>query len=151
MVRHAFDGDVPPTNADDAFDDADIDIALVENRALFDVQLDVRFQVARLATRIGQSIGIAADRPDAVANGLAAVALDIECVRLEMTGHCHATDRAALLVREYDDFERMLQANAALLQRPCNFDRSDHADVAVVVAAARHGVDVRADHDWGKF
>ena len=41
----------------------------------------------------------------------------------------------------------MLQANAALLQRLRDFDRADHADVAVVVAAARHGVDVRADQD----
>ena len=45
----------------------------------------------------------------------------------------------------------MSQANAALVQNLRDFDRAEHADVAVVVAAARHGVDVRARHDRRKL
>ena len=57
-----------------------------------------------------------------------------------MADHREAADRSALLVREIDDLERMLETDAAFLQDLRNFDRTDHADVAVVVAAARHRV-----------
>ena len=44
MIGDAVDRDVPPANADDAFDDADIDVAFIENCALLDVQLDERLR-----------------------------------------------------------------------------------------------------------
>ena len=48
MIGNAFDCHVPPVDADDAFDHADVDIGLVEDRALFYVQLDEGLEIARL-------------------------------------------------------------------------------------------------------
>ena len=48
VIREALDRDVPPADADDAFDDADVDLLSVEHAALFDVQLEVGADVARV-------------------------------------------------------------------------------------------------------
>ena len=147
MIGHALDGDVPPANADDAFDDTDIDVAFLENCALFDVQLDEGFQLARLAPRLLQVIRIAAHCANALTNRLAAVAHDVECLRWLPPGHRQASDQPAFLVGETHDFQRMEQTSATLAQGLRDLDRTQHADIAVIVAAARNGVDVRPDHD----
>ena len=41
VIREAFDRHVPPVDADDAFDDADVDLSRVQDAALLDVQLEV--------------------------------------------------------------------------------------------------------------
>src|SRR5207247_3685824 len=50
----------------DAFDDADLQPALIENGALLDVQLDVGGDAPRRVTRVGKALGIAADAADLV-------------------------------------------------------------------------------------
>jgi len=43
VIRLTFDRDIPPADANNAFDDADIDIFCIEECALFDVQLNEWF------------------------------------------------------------------------------------------------------------
>ena len=47
MIRKANDRDIPPADADDTFNDTDIDILLVEKPALLDMQLDKCFELIR--------------------------------------------------------------------------------------------------------
>src|SRR5690606_7115944 len=79
-----------------------------------------------------------------------AVAHLVEMVLLEPDRHRDAADEPAFLVGETDDLQRMPGRNVVLLEYLGDFDGADHADVAVVVAAAGHGVDVRAEHDHGQ-
>ena len=126
-------------------DDADVDLLLFERPALLDVQLDVGRDVAALANGRFQAIGIAADERDAVARDLAAARRQRERGRLELSGHRAAADRAALLVLKHDDFDRMPQRDVALGERLRDLDRRERSDVAVVVAAVGHRVDVRSE------
>src|SRR5688572_18593917 len=100
MIGHSADRDVPPVNADDAFDDPDVDLALVEDRALLDVQLDEGLEVARLAARLRESLWITADCPYALADRLAAVTHDIERRRVELADHRETSDEPAFLIGE---------------------------------------------------
>src|SRR5207247_3890648 len=66
VIGEAGDGHVPLPDADDAFDDADVDLARVEDAALLDVQLEVSRDVAlraldsielrRFAAEVGMSL-----------------------------------------------------------------------------------------------
>ena len=47
MISKTFDSHVPPVNADDAFDDSDVDLLSVECVALLDVQLEIGCDVSR--------------------------------------------------------------------------------------------------------
>ena len=72
---------------------------------------------------------------------------DIHCGPGQAAGHRAAADQAALLVREADNLDRVTGRDAAFMHQLRNLDRTDDTDVAVVVAAARHRIDVRAEHD----
>src|SRR5918999_2196178 len=107
MVREALDRDVPPVDADDAFDDADVDPLGVEKAALLDVQLEVGGNVAALAADARHAIRIATDEPDPVADGPSAPADEIELPLGEVTAQGPTSDQAALLILEDDDLERV--------------------------------------------
>jgi hypothetical protein len=75
------------------------------------------------------------------------VADDVECRGAEPAGHGLAAGRAALLIREDDELERMACRDARVAQEFRHLDCAKDAHVAVVVAALRHRVDVRSRHD----
>src|ERR1700686_4321374 len=78
VISEAFDLHLPLGDADDAFDDPDVDLLGVQNAALFDVQLKVRGDVTALATDACELVRVAADKLDAVANRLAAVGHQVQ-------------------------------------------------------------------------
>lgn len=49
MIRKAFDRNFPPADADDAFDDADIDFLIMEDCTLLNVQLNECPELSRPA------------------------------------------------------------------------------------------------------
>ena len=150
MIGDAFDDDVPPAYADDPLDHADIDVALVQDRALFDVQLDEGRQLTRLAPSTIQLVGVAADQPKSLAYRLAAMAEDVERGRLYLAGHRATSDGAAFFVGKADDLDRMPSDEIILEQELRHLDGADHANVAVKVTTTRNRIDVRAQHDRGQ-
>ena len=62
VVRKAGHRHVPPAYADDAFDDADVRPACIQDAALLDVQFDVGQQLVRPALRLAEAIGVTAHR-----------------------------------------------------------------------------------------
>src|SRR5262249_38637996 len=145
VIGEAFDRHVPPVDADDAFDHADVDLLGMQYAALFDVQLKVSRDVAGLTNHAGELISVAADELDAFANGLAAVCDQVQLFLGQADGDGVAADGPAFFVLKDDYFERMSQRDIVLGQRLGHFDCAHRADVAVVIAAFGHGVNVRAD------
>src|SRR3990172_9511261 len=101
----------------------------------------------RPATRAGQIVGVAAQERDPVANRLAAPAHDPELRRGQLGGRRVAPPESALLVLPDDDLERMPRDDVVLGERLRDLDGAHRADVAVVVAAVRHAVNIRTEED----
>ncbi len=75
---------------------------------------------------------------------------DVERFGADTASHRLAADDSAFLVGEDDELERMPRGDAVLTQQLRHLDGAQHAHVAVVIAALRDGVDVRAGHDHGQ-
>ena len=88
---------------------------------------------------------IAADEGDPLLDRLAAARDVLQLARQELATHGATSVQAALFVLPDHDLERMTRDDAVLGERLCDFDRRERADVAVVVAALRDRVDVRAE------
>ena len=56
-----------------------------------------------------------------------------------------ATDRATLFVLEEDDLQRMAKRSVFFVQHLRDFNRRNGADIAVVIAAHWHGINVGTD------
>src|SRR5688572_33341374 len=100
MIRKAFDRDVPPVDADDAFHHSDLDLLIVEISALFDVQLKIRRDVAPFATNSSEFRGISADQRDSLANRFATATDEIQFAFGEFAVHRAAADQPAFLDRK---------------------------------------------------
>ena len=147
VVRAASDGHVPAFDADDAFDDPDVDGALVQDRSLLDMKLEVRRNVARPAPGLVEPPRIATDECDALAERLFGVGRLVELVVGELTRHRAASGLAVLLVLEDDDFEWMPRRDPGVLERLRDFDRRHRADLTIIVPAMRYGVRVGPEHE----
>ena len=75
---------------------------------------------------------------------------DVECGSAETAGHGLAAHRSTFLVGEDDELERMARLDSSIAKQFRHLDGAEDADVAVVVAALRHGVDVGSRHDHGQ-
>ena len=150
MVRQPLEDHVPPPDPDDALDHADVDGFVVEDGALLDVQLEIGGEIARYSAGTCEVRGIAADKRDAVAVRLSAVADQIELRHLQLAAHGAAPDFARLFVGEDHDLEGMACCHAGLVERLRDLDGTDRADLTVVVAAVRDRVDVGAQHQRRK-
>ena len=122
----------------------------VEDRALLDMKLDECGDRPGCAARLSEARGIATDCADAIADLESAVTDDVERGSAQAAGHRLAADRAAFLVGEDDELEGMARRDAVRAQQLRHLDGAEHADIAVVVAALRNGVDVGARHDHGQ-
>jgi len=88
---------------------------------------------------------VAADERDALLHRLAAVGDGLELGRRDLPAHRAAAKQASLLVLPDHDFDRVLRDDVVLGEGLCDFDRAHRPDVAVVVAALRHRIDVRPE------
>src|SRR5215510_4597158 len=145
VIGEAFDRHVPPVDADDAFDHADVDLLGMQNAALFDVQFQVSRDVAGLTNHASELVLVAADELYALPDGLAAVRDEVQFFLGKAGGDGVTADGPALFVLKDDHFQRVAQRDVVLGQRLRDLDRAHRADVSVVIAAFGHGVDVRAD------
>src|SRR5262245_21159109 len=104
---------------DNALDYADRRPALLERSALFDVQLEVAMPRARLADRLLDAIGIAANFSDAVGAAQAVPHLieiaGLQIARDDAARRGAAAECRALLVRPQHHFERMTRREACRL------------------------------------
>jgi len=126
----------------DALDDPDFDGVAVQDRPLFDVQLDIGSDLARRAPAVGQSVRVASQEADPVADTPLAEARQVEFGRRDRAVQGAAAVLASLLVGPDDDLERVPEAHARIMQSPRYLDRAHDTDHAVVVAAVRYRVDV---------
>src|SRR5262245_16374978 len=98
VMGKSFDRDIPPVDADDAFDDTDVDLLAVEDAALFDMQFDISGEIAFFANDAREFLRIAADEFDAVANRLFTVGDQVELFLRQPPGDRAAADGAAFFV-----------------------------------------------------
>src|SRR5687768_1335390 len=145
VIRETFDRHVPPVDPDNAFDDTDLDLLVIEMSTLFDVQFEIRSDVAFLATDFGELHRIAADKLDSLANGFAAATDEIEFAFGEFAIHRAAADQPTFFVLKDDDLEWMKQTDVLLRQCLRNFNRAHGADYSVVVSTVRNSVNMRSD------
>ena len=148
VVRESLDRHIPLPNADDALDHTDVQVFLVERTALLNVEFDVRVDVATPLPRARQVCRITAEKSDALANGLAAPADDRELVGGEVRRHRMAPPQATLFILEHHDVQRMARLHAGVRERLRHLDGPHGTDIAVVVPAVGHRVDVRPEQDW---
>ena len=147
MIRKPFDGDVPPIDPDDAFDDADVRLRRVEDSSLLDVELDVRSNVALPALHRVELRRVATDEIDPCSDGLAASAHERELLCVQLAAHRATANEAAFLVLKDHDLEGVARDDLVLAQCRRHLDCSHGPHVAVVVAAFGHRIDVRAKED----
>ena len=142
VIGDACDRHIPPMNADDALDHADVDLFLVQRAALLNMQFDIAREVTFFANRTGEFIRIAADELNALADGFLAAGDNAELFFGQATRDRLAAAGPALFVLENNNLERMPQPHVILRQRLCHLDRSHRADLPVIHAARRNRVDM---------
>jgi hypothetical protein len=134
-------------DADDALDHADLHALLVEDVPLLDVELEVGRDAARFVPSRGEVLRVAADARDLLRQGYAVTPRAAELFVGDQSDVSAAAGQAALLVAPDYDLQRAPVAVAGLGQGVRHLDGRHRAHVAVVVAAVRHRVDVRAEQD----
>ena len=145
--RPAID-DLRPRQPGDALDRADGEPFVLEQRALLDVQLEIRVRPEPAGLRVA---GIA-DAPQLVADGGAVDAADrvgvVERKRagIDQAAHRIGLEAHALLVGEGDQRQRAAGGGAGVGERLAGLEPGEHAVEAVVAAAGPDRVDVRAEH-----
>src|ERR1043165_6922005 len=145
VVGKAFNRDIGMQNADNPFHHANVDLLALERSALLDVQLKVTGNAARPALQGRKPIRIAADNPRAFANGLAALRYQVQPLLIQSFPQRLAADGPAFFILENDDLERVAQRDLLFLERLRDFNRGERTDIAIVIAAHRDGIDVRAN------
>ena len=153
VVLHAVEGDARPRDGHDALDDADGQRLLLEDRSLLDVQLEVGAEGAGDAG-LGAEI---ADPLKLVAETVAVlVARVVGVLERDLARHDAGADHGGLkarplLVGEDGHRHRMPRPRVAIVERADGLERAEHAELAVVLPAGRHGVRVRAHQDRGQM
>src|ERR1043165_1877850 len=107
MIGEAGNRDIPLLNADDAFDDPDVEAGGVEQSTLLDMQLEVRGDVTLRALDAIELCRIAAEKSDAVGDRFAAAREIRELVGFQLSTDRPAAVQAALFVRPDRDLQRM--------------------------------------------
>src|SRR5579859_5638653 len=147
MVGKAFDRYIRVQNADNAFHHADVDLLALQRAALLDVQLKISGDAARLPLRGGKTLGIAADKTCAFANGLTAIGNQVQVLLFQTLTERLAADGSAFFILKGDDLKRMAQSDLLVFERLRNFDGRKRAHITIVVAAHGDRINVRADED----
>src|SRR5206468_3287380 len=147
VIRESPQRDVVMMDPDDAFDDADIDAALIQDAALLDVQLDVRRDRPRCVTRLGNSRRVSADATDLVRQRHAVAPRPNDLVARQVSNKAAAAGEAALFVAPDHDLEGMAVLVATRGQRVRDLDGGARPDIAIIVAAFGHRIDMRAEQD----
>jgi hypothetical protein len=151
MVRLADKTHQKSVDAGDARHDAYRDASLLEDRALFDVQLEEAVQALSPA-RILEGREVGPTICERFAQGSPLRANKIEMRLVKRAGYSPAADTAQpevvrLLAEKVDDDEVVLEPGSDLAQAPDHLDSSENADDPVETASALDGVGVGTGHD----
>jgi hypothetical protein len=147
VVGKALEGHLPPFDADDPLDDANLDAVAVEHRPLLDVELEIDLDITKVSPGSVQTIRVATDIANPLTDGLATVADHLEGLLREVSDHRAAADQTALLVRKDHHLQRVTGDYIGFVQDLSTLDGGDDADITIVVAALGDRVDVRAKQD----
>ena len=140
-----------PIRPDDSGDDPDLDALRLEHGALLDVQLEVSAQLvhaarARNALEVEAELGHRLGQADAV--GVTTLAEFAQILPDERpAAEQRRAEAGAFLVHERDQPEGPRRLDPALLEQADRLETREDPERAVVAAAARHRVQVRADGD----
>ena len=150
VVREPGDRDPEPADPHDPFHGADLVAAGVEHRALLDMEFQEAGGRPGLAFHFGEPLGRTADPPERRAERDPAVERQVEFLGGDFAGEGAAAGLPVLLVEEDEELERVAEFRARFVERLHRFEAGDAARGAVVVAAVRHGVEVRAEEQRRK-
>jgi hypothetical protein len=128
----------------DRRDDAQVLPALLENGALLDVEFEVGADSVDSA-RLGQAVEVEAGARHRIGDAAAPPVLEVELAAEGPAAEHPGLEAAALLVVEGHDPEGPPRLDPFRPQGADGCEGSQHAERAVVAAAARHRVEVRAD------
>ena len=130
-------------------DDADLPVLGLEDRPLLDMVFEIGVHPAGadfLLADPADALQLVAER--LALHVLAAIGVVERMDAGEHTRRQHGRRKAcALLVGPVDDGDRMLRPDAEIVQRAHDLQPGQHAEHAVVLAAGRLGVEMRADID----
>ena len=151
MVRLAGKPHPKADQPDDTCDDPDLDPLRLEHGALLDVQLEVSAQLvhpacARNALEVEAELGHRLGKEDAV--GVAALGEFAQIFSDERpAAEERRAEAGAFLIHERDQPERPARLDPALLEEADRLETREDPKGAVVAAAARNRVQVRADRN----
>ena len=146
MIGEAVNLDLVLVNADYAFDHSDWDAGFIESATLLDVQLQIAMDGAGGHSRFSQLCRIAANLAQVIGQRDAVVHLR-QVRGLQVAGCGTAAHRQGFLVRPDGDLKRMPGGDVMFLQGAHDFDGGHGTHVAVEVAAAGDGIDMRAEEN----
>ena len=147
VIREASQRHVVVMNSDDAFHDADVDAALVEDGALLDVQLDVSGDGAGAVARLDDPRRVSSDATDLFREDNTVAPGPFDFVRWQVPDEATAASQAAFLVAPNHDMQGVAVVVAAFGESVGDFDRGARSDVAIEIAAFRHRIDVRTEQN----
>src|SRR6185503_7575025 len=127
VICKSLDGDVPPVDADDAFNYADVYLFSIENAALLNVQLEIASDLTFAPSNVSEFRRISADEFDAITNCLAAATHKVELSLSQLAVHGAAADESSFLVLKNHDFKRVTRRHVVFSECLCDFDRAQRA------------------------
>src|SRR5215470_12882855 len=142
-------GGLEPADTLDAIDDADGFVFSLENRALLDVQLEIRRKgmiTASLRSVISDRFQCLTKRRAAAIRSRGGPLL-IEGAREHARRHHRRSKSGALFVGPVDDLDRGEGLVARINQRPQRLERSEDAEHAVELSSGRLSVEMAADRN----
>src|SRR5262249_51359492 len=98
MIGESFNRNVPPADANDTFNYANVDLFLFQNTALLDMQLEVSSNTSLHSLNAREFRRIAANKFDSVANRFAATTDEIELSFGQLTIDGATADQTAFFI-----------------------------------------------------
>ncbi len=149
MVGVADNGHPLPGDALQVFHGADLNAFALENRTLFDMQLDV----GMWPDDAWLMLSIVADAPQlltkfrAICSHSCESGVDIEAARIDERSHHVGGVAHTFLIGEGGDHDRTRRLEPRCDKRLDDFKARQNAITSVINARVDHGIDVRSEHE----
>ncbi len=147
VVGRSAHRDIPLFDPENAFDGSNLDSTILEYCTLFDVQFEIRRELARLPARIFDAAGVAANELDTLTQRFSAQCGSIQIDLRESSCHGGASVQPTLLVLEDDCLKGVAGYEVPIRHCPRALERGKCSQASVEGASVRNGVGVRPRSD----
>ena len=148
VVLDTVNGQARPGDRDDAFDHADREPFFLEEWSLLDVQLEIGPEGpghARLGAQVADPLELV-DQTDAVLVPGVVGVLEGDLAGHDAAGDHRRLKTRPLLVGEDRQGHGVPRPELLVVEGADHLETAEHAELAIVAAARRHGIHVRAHH-----